>query len=166
MSPPPPYSFLRRTRNIITTWTRRFGEAALEKTEQELVRKINDVLEDVSLPPTLELADESLNILGNAENVLKNNYVNDRVLNEKNIEDIKGEHTFDKIKNKLDEGHVPPSFEFFHGDENEHFCPSCNILNLNENNSVFIDFICSEKGEQILNSNNLSIHIETGQHLR
>ena len=145
MSPPPPYSFLRRTRNIITTWATRFGEAPLEKTEQELVREINDVLEDVSSPPTLELADETLNILGNAENVLKNNYVNDRVLNEKTIEDIKGEYNFDKIKNKLDEGHVPTSFEFFHGDENKHFCPSCNILNLNENNSVFIDLSILKK---------------------
>ena len=36
------------------------------------------------------------------------------------------------------------------------------MLNLNENNSTFIDLICSEKGEQILNSNSLSIHIKTG----
>ena len=36
-------------------------------------------------------------------------------------------------------------------------------MNLNKNNSAFIDFICSEKGQQILNSNSLSVHIKTGK---
>ena len=53
--------------------------------------------------------------------------------------------------------------EFFYGVEVEHFQLSCDMLNLNKNNSVFIDFICSEKRKQILNSNSLSIDIKTGQ---
>ena len=36
-------------------------------------------------------------------------------------------------------------------------------MNLNKNNSAFIDFICSEKGQQILSSNSLSVHIKTGK---
>ena len=49
----------------------------------------------------------------------------------------------------------------FYGDGNEHFRLSCDMLNLNKNNCVFIDFVCSGKGEQILNSNSLASHIET-----
>ena len=45
----------------------------------------------------------------------------DRVLNEKNIADIKEEYNSDDIKNELDERPVPPSLEFFYGGENEHF---------------------------------------------
>ena len=114
------------------------------------------------LPPALELADEILNILGDVKNVLQNGYVSDRVLNEKNIADIKEEYNSDDIKNELDERPVPPSLEFFYGGENEHFWLSCDMLNLNKNNSAFINFIWSEKGEEILNSNSLSIHTETG----
>ena len=73
------------------------------------------------MPPTLELADEILNILGDVKNVLQNGYVSDRVLNEKNIADIKEEYNSDDIKNELDERPVPPSLEFFYGAENEHF---------------------------------------------
>ena len=82
------------------------------------------------MPQTLEFADEILNVLDNAENILQNDYVSDRVLNEKNIEEIKEEYNFDNIKNELDEGHVLPSLEFFYGDENEQCCLSCDILNL------------------------------------
>ena len=73
------------------------------------------------MPPTLELADEILNILGDVKNVLQNGYVSDRVLNEKNIADIKEEYNSDDIKNELDERPVQPSLEFFYGGENEHF---------------------------------------------
>ena len=77
------------------------------------------------------------------------------MLNEKNIEDIKEEYNFGGIKNELDEGYVAASLEFLYGGENEHFLVSCSMLNLNKNNSAFIDFISSEKGKQILNSNSL-----------
>ena len=79
---------------------------------------------------TLEFADEILNVLDNAENILQNDYVSDRVLNEKNIEEIKEEYNFDNIKNELAEGHVVPSLEFFYGGEKEQCCLSCDILNL------------------------------------
>ena len=36
------------------------------------------------------------------------------------------------------------------------------MLNLNKNNSTFIDSLCSEKIEQILYSNSLSIPLEIG----
>ena len=80
----------------------------------------------------------------------------------KTIEDIKEKYNFDYIKSELDEGHLPASLEFFYGGENEHFQLSCDMLNLNINNSPFTDFICSEKEKQILNSNSLAIHIKIG----
>ena len=139
-------------------WVKQFQN----KSEQELVKKIDDILEDVPSAPTLELADKIFNVLDEVANVLQNDYMSDRVLNEKTIEDIKEEYNFDYIKNELDEGHLPASLDFFYGGENEHFQLSSDMLNLNINNSPFIDFICSEKGKQILNSNSLVIHIKIG----
>ena len=112
LSPPPPYSFPRRTTNANTTRATWFGEAALEKSEQGLVIEIDDILEDVPSPLTLKLEDEILNVLDDAENVLQNDYVSDRMLNGNRIEEIKEEYNFDDIKNEFDEGHVPPSLEF------------------------------------------------------
>ena len=104
LSPPTPYSFSSRTTNVNTTRATRSSEAVLQKSEQELVRENENVLEDVPSPPTLELADD---ILGNPEKVLENYYmsdrVSDRVFNEKNIEDIQEEYNFDDIKHELDE---------------------------------------------------------------
>ena len=104
LSPPTPYSFSSRTTNVNTTRATRSREAVLQKSEQELVRENENVLEDVPSPPTLELADD---ILGNPEKVLENYYmsdrVSDRVFNEKNIEDIQEEYNFDDIKHELDE---------------------------------------------------------------
>ena len=36
---------------------------------------------------------------------------------------------------------------FLYCGENEHFCLSYNILDLNKNSTTFIDFTCFEKGE-------------------
>ena len=75
LSPPPPNSFLIRTTNANATRATRFDEAVSGKCEQELVRRIDDVLEDVPSPLTLELADEILNVLDDTENVLQNDYL-------------------------------------------------------------------------------------------
>ena len=42
LSPPPPYSFPRGTTNANTTWATKSGEAVLEKSEQKLVREIEE----------------------------------------------------------------------------------------------------------------------------
>ena len=51
---------------------------------------------------------------------------------------------------------------FFYGGENEKFHVNCKMLGLNRDNSELIDFICLEKGEEMMQNNSLSIHIEIG----
>ena len=48
------------------------------------MKKIDDILEDVSSAPTFELADKIFNVLDGIANVLQNDCMSDRVLNEKN----------------------------------------------------------------------------------
>ena len=60
-------------------------------------------------PPRLELTDEILNVLTDAENVINNEETDD-----KDIQQIKDEYNLDYIKNEFDEGKVPEILEFFY----------------------------------------------------
>ena len=130
--------------------------------EQELVDKIDDILRDILSLLGLELSDETLNLLSDAEGVLETDFVNGKTLNEKDLKKIKNEYDFDDIKGDLDEGYIPPVLEFFYGSDNENFRINCEMLGLNGDNSELIAFICSEKGEETMQYNSLSIHVETG----
>ena len=48
-----------------------------------------------------------------AEGILEDDYVNDKVIQEKTIEQIKDEYNFDDIKDAFDEGKTPPQLELF-----------------------------------------------------
>ena len=107
----------------------------------------------------LELPDETLNLLSDAEGILETDFVNGKTLNEKDLNEIKNEYDFDDIKSDLDEGNIPP---VLYGSDNENFRINCEMLRLNGDNSELIAFICSEKGEETMQDNSLSIHVETG----
>ena len=117
---------------------------------------------DIPPPPRLELSDGLLNVLNDGENIINNDFIKTEDLDEKDIEDIKNEY-FEGIKNTLDEGHIPEILEFFSGgDGNENFCINCEMLGIDSDESEFIDFFCSPKGEEIMQENSLSIHLERG----
>ena len=48
-----------------------------------------------------------------AEGILEDDYVNDKVIQEKTIEQMKDEYNFDDIKYAFDEGKIPRQLEFF-----------------------------------------------------
>ena len=54
-----------------------------------------------------------------------------------------------------------PSLIFYGGEHlSENFIRACKLLSLNEENIGFVDFLCSDRGQNMTN-NNLSIHIES-----
>ena len=83
---------------------------------------MDDTLRELPQPQKLELDDSLLNVLSaKADDILNTDYINDKKLNEKEIEDIKEEVDFENIKNTLDEGNIPQQLEFFFGGDNENF---------------------------------------------
>ena len=46
-----------------------------------------------------------------AEDILEDDYVNDKVIQEKTIEEIKDEYNFDDIKDAIDERKIPPHLD-------------------------------------------------------
>ena len=145
----------------------RFGQIEAVHGKQEinhenLENKVDEITRGILSPPKLELSDGILNVLEDAEDIVNNNFLNENDLNEKDIEDIKKDYDFGDIKNNLDERNIPPVLDFFYGGENEKFRINCDMLGLNNDNSELIDFICHGKGEEMMQENSLSIHVEIG----
>lgn len=64
--------------------------------------------------PEIEIGDPLLNVLStDVEEILKYDYVSDKVLEDKTIEQIRDEYSFDEIKDAFSEGQIPPQLEFF-----------------------------------------------------
>ena len=96
-----------------------------------------------------------------AEDILKEVFVNLKELENKTLENIKDEYNFDEIKDAFDDASVPKQLEFFYGGNNDNFIQACNFLSLNEDNNEFISFLCSDNRQNIMTNNSLFIHIES-----
>ena len=137
-----------------------------EKKEEEKEKLIDENDENIyELPdlPKLELGDQLLNTLGaEAEDILKDEYVTSKELQDKNLEEIKEEYNFHEIKDAFDHAAVLAQLEFFYGGDNENLFRACNFLSPNEDNNEFVSFLCSNRGQNIMTNNSFFIHIESG----
>ena len=116
-------------------------EAKLGRTKSKpkrVIENIDTATSEILNPPKIETEDPLLNVLSaDAENVSKDGYFNDKVLDDKTIEQIKDEYNFDDIKDAFDDGQV--LMEFLFSGENQNF--ACNFLSLNADNDEFIYFL-------------------------
>ena len=114
-------------------------------------------------PQKLELGDGLANILEpEAEDILDEGFVNKKELEDEALENIKEEYDFEEIRDAFGEASVPHKLEFFYGGINENFTQACYFLSPNNGNREFIAFLVSDKGQNIMTNNNLSIHVESG----
>ena len=103
--------------------------------------------------------DQLLNTLGGeAKAFLEDNFITSKELEEKTLENIKEEYNFDAVKDAFDNATVPHQLEFFCGEDNDNFIRSCNFLSINEDNNEFVSFLCSDRFQNIMTNNSLSIH--------
>ena len=93
---------------------------------------------------------------------MEGDFVSSKELEDKTIEQIKDEYNFDEIKDAFDHAAVLHQLGFFYGGDNENFVRACNFLSPNEDNNEFVSFLCSDRGQNIMTNNSLSIHIESG----
>ena len=64
--------------------------------------------------PKTELGDRLANLLGTeGEKILEDDFLWVKELKDKNIEEIKEDYKFDKIKNAFDEGTTSPQLKYF-----------------------------------------------------
>ena len=86
-----------------------------EKTKEEKVTDdINTAIYKLTDPPSIKTGDLLVNVLRTeAEGILEDDYVNDKVIQEKTIEQIKDEYNFDDIKDDFDEEKISPTGGIF-----------------------------------------------------
>ena len=84
----------------------------IKSKPKRVIENIDTATSEILNPPKIETEDPLLNVLSaDAENVSKDGYFNDKVLDDKTIEQIKDEYNFDDIKDAFDDGQV--LMEFF-----------------------------------------------------
>ena len=135
-----------------------------EETKNEELLDDNKIYE---LPetPKIELGECLANVLvTEGEEILEDDFLRAKELEDKNIEEIKEEYEFDKIKDVFDEGTIPSQLEFFYGGKHlpENFIRACNFLSLNDENIGFVSLLCSDRGQNVMANNSLSIYVESG----
>ena len=73
------------------------------------------------------------------------------------IKKTKEENVFHETKDAFDEGTIPPQLDFFYGGEHlsDNFKHACIFLSLNYENIGFVDFLCSDRGQNIMTNDSL-----------
>ena len=69
---------------------------------------------------------------------------------------------FEDFRKTLEKGQIPRELEFFNGGENQNFRANLNALGLSQENSDFVDYLTSEYCRDVLERDNISIHIDSG----
>ena len=135
-----------------------------EKIVQDSVQKeLDDTIYELPDPPTLELGDGLLDVLGvEANDVLDKQFVNKKEEEDAVLEQIKEDYDFDHIKDAFDEGIVPPQVDFFYGGDNENFVRAVEFLSPSSDNRELVRFFLLDLGQNVMNNNSLFIHIESG----
>ena len=124
--PPPPSSHssplpwqIPRSRPTATQNqpTTHFREMTMTKTKSEkeqILEDIDSAIYEVPEPPKIEIGDPLLTVLStDVEDILADDYVNPKELQDRTIEQLKEEYKFDEIKDAFDEGKIPPQVEYF-----------------------------------------------------
>ena len=93
-----------------------------ERENKKLEKKIDDTIHELPDLPKLEFSDPILNVLGaEAEDILEDNFVSSKELEDKTLENIKEEYGFVEIKDAFDDAAVPHQLDFFSDGDNDSF---------------------------------------------
>ena len=123
---------------------------------------INDTLYELPEHTALELGDGLIENLGVAAEDLVQI---DNVTKEEEaliLEKVKEEYGFDDIKESFNKRKVPENIYFFNGSANENFSCSVEFLGPDSDNRAFAAFLLSDLGRQVMTSNKLPIHVDSG----
>ena len=159
MTPPPKFT---APNNLFGSQTETLTREK-EETKDKVLEEIDEKIYELRDPPKLELGDGLANVLSaEAEDILEDNFINSKKLEDDALENKKEEYGFEEIQDVFDEASLPQQLKFSYGGNNNNFVRACNILSLNEDSYVFIYFLCLDHGQNIMTNTSLSIHIESG----
>ena len=169
--PPPPFqniSLPKNNNNPTIGRATEFDEIEgikhkLEVPKVDIKHEIDKLIKNIPSAPRIKVSDGILNVLGDAEDVINNDFIKVDEFEDKDIQEIKDGYNFDDKKMNLMMEKFQKYLNFFYGGEgNEKLRIYCEMLGLTDDNGEFIDYLCSTPGEQMLLENSISIHLERG----
>ena len=123
----------------------------------------NDTIYNLPESTELELGDGSIENLGAGSiDLLDVDNITKQEQEDVVLEKIKEQYGFEDIKDSFNEGYIPDSVYFFYGGDSENFARAVELLGSDADNREFAAFLLSDLGRQVMTSNRLSIHVETG----
>ena len=154
-----PSSNLFGSQTAILTREKEQGKFLQDNVQKELDDTIYELLD----PPNMGVRVGFLNALGvEANDVLDKEFITKQEETDAALQQIKQEYNFDDIRETFDEGIVHPKVDFFYGGDNDNFIRAIKFLSPSSDNREFIAFLLLDLAQKVMNSNSLSIHIESG----
>ena len=107
-------------------------------------------------------SDPLLEYFKNADEILNNNFILEKEKNEAELKNKKKQNQIDTLIDEIDQGHVQEILEFYFGGPDDYFFTKILDLNPDEDAMLFMQFLATDYGSQIMKQNRLSIHSSTG----
>ena len=107
-------------------------------------------------------SDPLLEYFKNADEILSDNFILEKEKNEAELESFKNEYQIDTLTDEIDQGQIPEILEFYFGGPDDSFFAKILDFNPDEDTMLFMQFLATDYGSQIMKQNRLSIHTSTG----
>ena len=99
-----------------------------------------------------------LEYFNRADEILNDNFILEKQKNEAELENFKKEYQIDTLTDEIDQGLLPEILEFYFGGPDASFLTRVLDLNPDEDTILFMQFLATDYGSQIMKQNRLSIH--------
>ena len=107
-------------------------------------------------------SDPLLEYFKNADEILNDHFILEKEKNETELEKFKKHYQIDTLTDEIDQGHAPEILEFYFGEPDEPLFAKILDLNPDEDTMLFMQFLATDYGSQIMKQSRLSIHSSTG----
>ena len=97
----------------------------------------------------------------NADEILNDNFILEKEKNEAELENFKKQYQIDKLTDEIDQGRIPEILDFYFGGPDDSFFAKILDLNADEDTMLFMQFLATDYGSQIMKQDRLSIHSST-----
>ena len=98
----------------------------------------------------------------NADQILNDDFILQNEKDAADLENFKKQYQIDTLTDEIDQGRIPEILEFYFGGSDDSFFTRVLDLNPDEDTMLFMQFLATDYGSQIMKQNRLSIHSTTG----
>ena len=140
----------------------RFSTAAAPDTQ--VMSEIENVIEKEKTKEQekeITPSDSLLEHFKNADEILNDSFILEKEKNEAELENLKKQYQIDMLIDEIDQGHIPEILEFYFGGPDDSFFAKILDLNPDEDTMLFMQFLATDYGSEIMKQNRLFVHSST-----